>query len=463
MKKVKIVLIALLLGIVMIFGVAGCNIDTQNDLQGKIDDLQTQIEELEERLAEMEDQFGDRDKKIEQLEKELAEKSTGTFYTLREAFVNGWLTREDIMSIAYYHNGGRWHNEEIMSEDYEPAPKKPEVLSEFTELKIKSTGAKYCRENYDIAEAEADGITITQYCGTYGDCVAVMIRGYLHYAQALWTDTVAGINIHYSDANSIKIWRETNGKEEEQSANGSIDGAYFITDESYECYVRNCAAQIGADEQWITDVLNGGDGGEWHYMIRPQSWFRCVIADNQISVSKVEDTVYDISSDGSNYQGTSIIQTVTFWFDGDILYLKDDNETLQYRKDSSYQRTEAIILEAPQNVTVHSGGEGLNFITFQWNYQSDYGRVGAAIEIKTSGSQEYKAVQKIERIYMNELVVQLDESNFETGVNWVRIYHIGGPSITNDHSIIVEKNSDYTVFCVTVSNNGSVKVEEINF
>ena len=252
---------------------------------------------------------------------------------------------------------------------------------------------------------------------------------------------------------------------EKQALCGDSVGAYFITDESYEDYVRNCAVQIGADEQWVSDVLNGGDGGEWHYMIRPKSWFWCVIADNQITVSNIEDTVYDISNDGNTYQGSSITKKISFWFDGDILYLNDNNETLEFKKDSSYQRaeTEALALGAPQNITVNSGGEGLNFVTFLWNYQSDYGRVGAAIEIKTSGSQKYKTVEKIERVYMNMLGVELDESEFEVGENWVRIYHIGGPSITNDHSIIVNKNSDYTIFRVIVSENGRVKVEEINF
>ena len=239
------------------------------------------------------------------------------------------------------------------------------------------------------------------------------------------------------------------------------NGAYFMTDESYEYYVRNCAAEVGVDEQWIADVLNGGDGGEWHYLIRPQSWFRCVIVGNQITVSNIEDTVYWIADDGNVFRGSSVTQTVSFWFSDDILHLNENNVTLQFQKDNSYQRTEteATTLRAPQTVTVDCGGQGLNYVTFSWNYRSEYGTVGAAIEIKKSNSQEYEAVQKIERVYMNQFVVQLGKSYFETGVNWVRIYHIGGPSITNDHSIIVKKSSEYTIFRVTVSNNGNVKVE----
>ncbi len=251
-------------------------------------------------------------------------------------------------------------------------------------------------------------------------------------------------------------------QEPTENLDDGFDGAYFITDESYESYVRNCAVQVGADEEWVSEVLNGGDGGQWNYMIRPPRWFWCAIADNQITVSKIGDTVYDISICENAYRGNSVAKTVSFWFSGDILHLSDNDETLEYKKDGSYKRavTGEVALGAPQNITVQSGGEGLNFVTFKWNYQSDYGRIGAAVEIKTAGLQEYKPLGKIERVYMNEFTVQLDESNFEAGENQVRIYHVGGPSVTNDHSVIVRKNSNYATYRVTVNGDGSVTVQK---
>lgn len=212
MKKIKNVLFALFLAVVVAFGIVGCSAGTQNDLQAKIDDLQSQIEEMEDRLAEMDEQLRERDEKIEQLEKELADKSTeeeyeGTFYSLQEVYDYGWLTQTDLMSIAYYHNGGRIYNEEIMSEDYAPLPKTPEVLSDETILKIKNTAARNYSEH--IRYAEADGFTIAQYCGTYSDCVAtMMVDIYLAPAAVEWVDTIAGVNFYYNDGNSIKIWRE---------------------------------------------------------------------------------------------------------------------------------------------------------------------------------------------------------------------------------------------------------------
>ena len=52
-----------------------------------------------------------------------APEASGDFYSLQEAYEAGYLTKEEIMSIAYYHNGGRVYNEEIMSEEYTPIPK----------------------------------------------------------------------------------------------------------------------------------------------------------------------------------------------------------------------------------------------------------------------------------------------------------------------------------------------------
>ena len=63
----------------------------------------------------------------------------GKFYTVTEAYEKGYLTREQVMSIAYYHNGGRSHNEEIMSEDYQPLLKTPEKLSKVTEASLRQT------------------------------------------------------------------------------------------------------------------------------------------------------------------------------------------------------------------------------------------------------------------------------------------------------------------------------------
>ena len=242
---------------------------------------------------------------------------------------------------------------------------------------------------------------------------------------------------------------------------GDAVGAYFITDESYEKYVRDCAASVGADEQWVCAVLQGGDGGPWHDLIRPQSWFWCAIAKNRMTVCMVEDTVYDISADGEVFQGSSITGTISFWFNGDILCIRDGEQTIEFEKDGSYRQAEKeVVLRSPQNIRVSSGEEENGSVLFQWEYRADYGRVGAAIEIQKPGSREYVPIKKIERVYMNLFTVQLDGSYFDVGENHVRFCHVGGPSITNDRCILVNEDSDYVTYRVIVDENGNMTVKQ---
>ena len=130
----------------------------------------------------------------------------GTFYTVTEAYENGWLTREEVMSIAYYHNGGNRYNEDIMDENYTPLPKTPKVLSKKTENSIKQThlNRHYQGEDY----AELSGVRIDMYYGTYNGCVAVFISDeYSGTTGAEWVEEVAGISISYNSGKRIDIWR----------------------------------------------------------------------------------------------------------------------------------------------------------------------------------------------------------------------------------------------------------------
>ena len=98
----------------------------------------------------------------------------GEFYTLQEAYDNGWLTQEDLLSIAYHYNHGREDNEELMGEDYVPQPKTPETLSKQTEKSIKQTELdKYNngREPGSEYYGTLDQVYILGYYGTYNGCV----------------------------------------------------------------------------------------------------------------------------------------------------------------------------------------------------------------------------------------------------------------------------------------------------
>ena len=240
MSKLNKIFIAFIVGIAMIFGIAGCSAGS-SEFQKKIDDLQSRIAEIEDEISErdaiiegLKEQIKKQEEKIEQLEKDLKEEimngkePVGTFYTLQEAYAYGLLTQKDLLSIAYYHNGGRFDNEEIMSESYQPAPKIPEVLSDITELKIKITAAEEYREKHNIKDAEADGFTITEYCGTYGDCVAVMMEDvYTGTFGIIWTESIAGVKFHYN-GRTIKIWVGIKLTEETESV-----GSIYTVQEAY--------------------------------------------------------------------------------------------------------------------------------------------------------------------------------------------------------------------------------------
>ena len=155
----------------------------------------------------------------------------GTFYSLTEAYEEGLITYEDLLSIAYYKNGGTRRNETLMGEDYEPIPKEP--LDEEVEWRIKETVAekwrkkgkeelkskgKELKEGDPLDEillsvykaelnASVDDVTIRGYYGTYGDCIAVMMEdAFSSYATAIWFDEIAGVILHYSDGNQIKVY-----------------------------------------------------------------------------------------------------------------------------------------------------------------------------------------------------------------------------------------------------------------
>lgn len=169
-------------------------------------------------------------------------------------------------------------------------------------------------------------------------------------------------------------------------------------------------------------------------------------------------SVYDISVGGNNFIGTCITQTISFWFDGDILCLKEKTFMMEYKKDSTYQRTDTKqkVLDAPKSIRV-SISEDYDYVTFDWDYQSGYGTVGAKADIKTANSNNYEPL-KIDHVYMNSLSIQIYTSELKTGKNWVRMYHVGGPTITNSNSIIVKKDSDCVTYCITVHRNGKISV-----
>lgn len=103
------------------------------------------------------------------------------FYTLQEAYDEGFLTKEDLEAIKPQNNN----------------------LSKEVKDKIRNSFRVFfnCRED--------DEIIINRYYGTFNGAVVLMIEssdwGYL---QVVWEEEIAGVVFSYPDSQRIWVWKE---------------------------------------------------------------------------------------------------------------------------------------------------------------------------------------------------------------------------------------------------------------
>jgi len=138
------------------------------------------------------------------------EKPMGTFYSLQEAYAEALLTKDHLLSIAYYYNGGRIGNEVLMTEEYSPIEKTPKELTSQMENSIKSAYLTKLQIPSSLIAEHPNGISILDYFGIYEDCVAVRITDTyipkdLPLAMNCSIDGVLFIDFRVED---IKIWRK---------------------------------------------------------------------------------------------------------------------------------------------------------------------------------------------------------------------------------------------------------------
>ena len=122
------------------------------------------------------------------------------FYTLKEAYEEKLLTKEDLQSIAVLHNNGKQVDN---------------ILNTEVANKIKEIAAYNMRnkESNSIDKAKASDFTITKYYGTYNKSVAFMIDDpYFAYpAEDLNIDeNIAGVFFHYSTLDRILVFVSIN-------------------------------------------------------------------------------------------------------------------------------------------------------------------------------------------------------------------------------------------------------------
>ena len=195
----KLIFSVLVLSAFFSVALCGCN-SGDDELKQRLDALEESNRQLEERVEELE-------KENELLRDMLTEINIidGEFYTLQQAYDEGWLTQEDLKDIAWYHNGGNTFNEQIMGGDFQPRPKSPEALDKMTDRSIKQT---YIKSFLSKENAGTGGVHIDGYYGSYNGCYPLMMSdNYSGTTGAIVMRTVGGVTFYYNSGNEIKIWK----------------------------------------------------------------------------------------------------------------------------------------------------------------------------------------------------------------------------------------------------------------
>ena len=132
----------------------------------------------------------------------------GEIYSLEEAYENGWITREHLLSIAYYF-GQKNNNEELLDENYAPIPKKPEKLSKKTALKIRKTDLYMEQNEYDRETLDLEDIKIIAYHGCYAGCwiVEMRERGTI-FDDTMTERSIGNVKFTYREGLPI-VWKES--------------------------------------------------------------------------------------------------------------------------------------------------------------------------------------------------------------------------------------------------------------
>ena len=129
----------------------------------------------------------------------------GKFYTLQESFDQGFLTENDLKSIAYYNNGGRENNEDKIEEDFVPQPLNPKTIPADIQKSIKSDYIYY-NEKLDNKTKDSE-VKIDDYYGEYNNCYVAILHGPFAYFAVVNEFSVNGYNYSYTQS-EFMVWRK---------------------------------------------------------------------------------------------------------------------------------------------------------------------------------------------------------------------------------------------------------------
>lgn len=118
-----------------------------------------------------------------------------------KAFDNEWITQNDLMSIANYHN----NNVNL------------ESLEDSIASLIKETAAYKMRndKNHAVIEAKQEDFKILKYYGNYNGCYAIILNHPYEDVPAEvineWV-IISDVEFHYTSYDRIVIWKNLQGE-----------------------------------------------------------------------------------------------------------------------------------------------------------------------------------------------------------------------------------------------------------
>lgn len=119
----------------------------------------------------------------------------GEFYTLREAYEQGMITKADLESISTCRLGV----------DGNPLSQYQKPLDKEIVYAIKETLAyEYNLGGYKLGVEE---FGVMCYYGTYNGLPAIKRKGPYMYMAIVWDDIIDGVEFHYGSSQVIEIWK----------------------------------------------------------------------------------------------------------------------------------------------------------------------------------------------------------------------------------------------------------------
>ena len=217
-------MIATGLALIMSFSLVSCG--ENDELLERIEELSTKIQAQEKSVEDLQEEnqsLKEANEALQEKNEDLTERLTeiewtynapyGGIYSLTEMYEDNFIDKQALMTMAYYLNGGKARNEEIMA-DFEPTPLEP--LSVEMERRIRETFAYWGRSlGEDLNYPETwENYTIYNYFGQYafngGYFYAVIINvPYSDYPAAFEEKIIDGVTFVYpSGGMNIQLYFE---------------------------------------------------------------------------------------------------------------------------------------------------------------------------------------------------------------------------------------------------------------